>query len=104
LVTGAGSGIGAAIAAKMAAYGARVAVNDAVAERAVEVAGAIGDAAVAVPGDVATAEGAAEVVATAVDALGGLDGLANNAGILRPGMLATLDEASWREVIDVNLT
>jgi NAD(P)-dependent dehydrogenase (short-subunit alcohol dehydrogenase family) len=107
LVTGGGSGIGAAISVRLGACGAAVAVNDAVAERASEVAQAVaatGARSVAVSGDVATASGAAEVVSSAVDALGGLDGLANNAGILRGGPLATLDEESWRQVIDVNLT
>jgi 3-oxoacyl-[acyl-carrier protein] reductase len=107
LVTGAGSGIGAAIAARVAGLGAAVAVNDAVAERAetvVDLLSVAGARAVSVPGDVSTGAGAASVVDAAVDGLGGLDGLANNAGILRPGMLADLAESSWREVLDVNLT
>lgn len=107
LVTGAGSGIGAAIAGRLAACGASVAVNDAVAARADETVRALagsGARVVAAPGDVSSGAGAAAVVDGAVEALGGLDGLANNAGILRPGLLADLDEAAWREVVDVNLT
>ena len=108
LVTGAGSGIGAAIAAALAAAGASVAVNDAVAERAHDVVGRLPTGpdmtVAAVPGDVATGSGAAAAVEGAVEALGGLDGLVNNAGILRGGPLATLDESAWREVLDVNLT
>ena len=107
LVTGAGSGIGAGIAQLIASSGAYVAVNDVVAERAQETVDSLrelGCRAVAAPGDVASRQGAAGVVGSAVEALGGLTGLVNNVGILRPGPLAELSEESWREVIDVNLS
>lgn len=107
LVTGAGSGIGAGICQLLVACGAAVAVNDVMGERAQAVASSLagtGPAAVAVAGDVSSPEGARAVVDRAVDALGGLSGLVNNAGILRPGPLADLPPAAWQEVIDVNLS
>lgn len=107
LVTGAGSGIGAGICQLLIDCGASVAVNDMVGQRAQEVAAALADgggAAFPVAGDISSPEGAAAVVGAAVDALGGLDALVNNAGILRPGALADLPAASWREVLDVNLS
>jgi NAD(P)-dependent dehydrogenase (short-subunit alcohol dehydrogenase family) len=106
LVTGAGSGIGAGIAHFVAASGAQVAVNDLVAERAHETVASlrqVGCRATAVPGHVATHPGAVSVVGAAVEALGGLTGLVNNVGVLRPGALVDLTEASWHEVMDVNV-
>jgi NAD(P)-dependent dehydrogenase (short-subunit alcohol dehydrogenase family) len=107
LVTGAGSGIGAAIARLAAECGAAVAVNDAIAARADETVATItaaGGRAVAAPGDVATSAGAAVAVSRAVETLGGLTGLVNNAGIARTGSLESLPEEDWRQVIDVNLS
>jgi NAD(P)-dependent dehydrogenase (short-subunit alcohol dehydrogenase family) len=106
LVTGAGSGIGAAIAHLIGASGAQVAVNDLVTERAHETAASLrqdGCRATAVPGHVATLSGAVGVIGAAVEALGGLTGLVNNVGVLQPGALVDLSEASWREVMDVNV-
>lgn len=106
LVTGAGSGIGRAIAIEAAAAGARVAINDINAERANEtchaVAGAGGEA-VVVPGDVSTTEGANAVVAATIEHLGGLTALANNVGLVRGGPLETLDASDWHFVFNVDL-
>jgi NAD(P)-dependent dehydrogenase (short-subunit alcohol dehydrogenase family) len=107
LVTGAGSGIGAAIARLLAAHGAMVAVNDLEADRANDVAGTItagGAEAVAVPGDVSTSEGAASVVNATVDALGGVAALVNNAGIARAGPLETLPSELWEVTVRVDLS
>src|SRR5919199_236976 len=71
VVTGAGSGIGAAIARRLAAEGARVVVNDLDAERAHAVSASVGG--VAAPGDSATDEGAVALVRAAREALGGVD-------------------------------
>jgi len=107
LVTGAGSGIGAAVARGIAAAGGSVAVNDLVEERAAAVAAAIvesGGTALPVPGDVADPDGSARVVAGAVKGLGGLNGLVNNAGIVLRGGLESLDMADWDRVMAVNFT
>ena len=101
LVTGAGAGIGAAIAEACSMEGADVAVNDVDPERAATSAERL--SAVAVPGDVADSEDGRRVVAEAKEALGGLDGLVNNAGIVIPGALADIDDTEWDRVMHVNL-
>ncbi|MGW0950428.1 SDR family oxidoreductase [Streptomyces sp. NPDC002405] len=95
VVTGAGGGIGAALARRFAAEGARVVVNDLDADRAVSVAGEIGG--IAVPGD------ASEVVAAARDALGGtVDVYCANAGLGSGGSEAAGEEV-WAQAWDVNV-
>lgn len=100
LVTGASSGIGRAIAVACADAGARVAGIARRAERLEELADAHG--VVPVAGDV-TADGAPSLVASAVDALGGLDVLVNAAGIARMGLIADTDPSDWRAMFDVNV-
>ncbi|WP_114422341.1 SDR family oxidoreductase [Nocardioides houyundeii] len=79
VVTGAGHGIGRALARRLAAEGARLVVNDLDADACRAVAEELG--ATAVPGDCATAEGVAHLVSTATDALGRIDVFLANAGI-----------------------
>ncbi|GAA3817350.1 MULTISPECIES: SDR family NAD(P)-dependent oxidoreductase [Amycolatopsis] len=106
LVTGAGRGIGAAIAERLAAGGARVAVNDLDAEAAkatVERIEAAGGDGVALAGDIADTSFARELVATAADQLGGLAILVNNAGTIHRLPLREQTEQHWDRVMDVNL-
>jgi glucose 1-dehydrogenase len=106
IVTGAGSGIGAAIAAHVAAAGATVAVNDIDPARAEETAALVraqGGTAHVVAGDVSRPEPAAAVVHAAIAALGGLTGLANNVGLVRGGPLETLAADAWHHVFHVDL-
>lgn len=105
LVTGAGSGIGRAVAERFAASGAQVVVADLDEVAATAVASGIGDAAIAVQADVSRAGDVATMVRAAVDAFGGIDCACNNAGIApapKPFTEHTLDE--WARTIDVNLT
>ncbi len=102
LVTGAASGIGAAVARAFAARGARVWVTDrdgaaaaAVAER---LPGAAGRRL-----DVARAEDWAAAVAAVRERDGSLDALINNAGVSSGGTLETLDLAEWRRVLSINV-
>ncbi|MFD5703905.1 SDR family oxidoreductase [Streptomyces lasiicapitis] len=95
VVTGAGSGIGAALARRFAAAGARVVVNDLDAARAGAVADEVGG--VAVPGD------ASAVVADALAALdGAVDVYCANAGLASGGTEAA-DERVWADAWDVNV-
>lgn len=105
LVTGAGRGIGAAIARRLANDGFAVAVNDVTEEMAqavVDEITAAGGTARAVVVDVATPEGAAEAVRQA-EGLAPLAVLVNNAGIVRDNMLPDMTEDSWDAVQRVNL-
>lgn len=99
LITGAGGGIGEGIASVLAERGWRVAVNDVDPEAAARVADSVGG--VAVPGDVGAS--APMVVDGAVEALGGLDGLVNNAGIHRRSPLAEATEEDLDAIYRVNL-
>ncbi len=107
LVTGASRGIGRAVAQRLAADGAAIAVNYHTSEaEATEVVSAItssGGTAVSIGGDVSDAAQAAATVATAAEALGGLDILVNNAGITRDNLVLRLSEEEWDAVLDVNL-
>ncbi|WP_420081278.1 SDR family oxidoreductase [Streptomyces sp. JL4002] len=97
VVTGAGGGIGASLAHRFAAEGARVVVNDLDPARAAAVAASIGDRAVAVPGD------ASQIVAEAREALGGtVDVYCANAGLASGGG-ADAEEAVWEAAWDVNV-
>jgi glucose 1-dehydrogenase len=103
LVTGAGSGIGYAIAQRLGAEGAKVAVNyfhayaDEAQTLAAELGGKAYEADVSSPSDV-------EAMAAAIAAdLGPLRILVNNAGIEKPMPVLDVDEANWDETIAINL-
>lgn len=100
VVTGAGHGIGRALARTMAARGARVVVNDLDAEAARAVATEIGG--IAVPGDAAGDDAVAELVSRARDHLGRIDVYFANAGIDVGGGLDA-PEADWARAVDVNV-
>jgi 3-oxoacyl-[acyl-carrier protein] reductase len=107
LVTGAGNGIGQAIAERFAAEGASVVALDLEAESvasAVERINANGGHAEAVAGDIAKRDDVARAASRCVERFGGLDILAANAGIADAQPLLEIDERSWRRIIDVNLT
>lgn len=106
LVTGGGRGIGRAIALGFAADGLDVAVSarsvDQLEVVATEVQ-ALGRKAIALPCDVSDADAVNEMVAAAVEALGPVDVLVNNAGTSYSAKFMKVDAETWRHVIDVNL-
>ena len=107
LITGAGSGIGAAIAQAFAREGAHVAVHARSAERArptVDAIEAEGGRAFAAVADLRDRAAVAPACAAAIDRLGGLDILVNNAGIFIRKEVAELDLASWDAMVETNLT
>lgn len=110
LVTGAGQGLGAAIAQTLHRAGAAVIVNyfaDAEGtnqRRAEAIAAALGDRAVAIAADVRSLEQLGATVGEAVQRFGRLDVVVNNAGILRDKTLKNMSPADWQQVIDTNLT
>lgn len=115
IVTGAGRGIGRAVALAFAEQGARVVVNDlgcskdgagsdpTVAAQVVDEIRGRGGEAIANVDTVATAAGAAGIVRAAVELWGGVDVLVNNAGILQDKSLLGLSESMWDEVMAVHL-
>jgi NAD(P)-dependent dehydrogenase (short-subunit alcohol dehydrogenase family) len=105
LITGAGSGIGRAMAVAFAKTGARVVVCDVNEEGARRTAADIGDAALAVTADIGDEAAVAALVETAIDAYGRIDVLCNNAGIMDTMALpADITIAEWERVLRINLT
>ncbi|MFJ2234116.1 SDR family NAD(P)-dependent oxidoreductase [Streptomyces sp. NPDC087859] len=108
LVTGAGSGIGRAVALAFAAEGAQVVVAGRRREPLDDTAALIEEAggkALALTADVSRAPDVRAVVAAAVDRFGSLDVAVNNAGVFRGGQpLADLSESDWTEQLDINVT
>lgn len=114
-ITGAGSGIGKAIALGCAAEGANIVVADygvglagedpssEVADATVAEIEAAGGTAVAVAGDVSRMETGEQIVAAAVDTWGSIDGVVCVAGILRERMLFNMSEEDWDDVVAVHL-
>ena len=106
LVTGAGSGIGRAIAEKLAQNGERVVVNDLNPETADEVAAGIkewGGEAAAAPGDVSDAESVQRIVAATHEAYGSPEILVNNAGFLQQKRFVDLTVEDFDQMIAVHL-
>ena len=104
LVTGAGRGIGRAIALRLAADGAVIAVNDRDAQTAkatVEHIRSTGGQAEAVVGDLAATSGVHAVCDAAVDRLGGVDILVNNAGISLYRAIVDCSEEDWDGHLDI---
>ncbi len=114
-ITGAGGGLGRIHALELARLGARVVVNDmggardglggdqSAADMVVQEIREAGGQAVASYDNVATVEGGATIVKTAIESFGKLDILVNNAGILRDKSFAKMEDAQWDAVIAVHL-
>jgi NAD(P)-dependent dehydrogenase (short-subunit alcohol dehydrogenase family)/acyl dehydratase/putative sterol carrier protein len=115
IVTGAGGGLGRSHALALAAFGAKVVVNDPgvardgsgggtkMADTVVEEIKKAGGEAVGNYDSVATTEGAENIIKTAVEAFGQVDILINNAGILRDKTLLNTTDDMWDLVMDVHM-
>ncbi|QES46771.1 short-chain dehydrogenase [Streptomyces venezuelae] len=108
LVTGAGSGLGRAIALAFAAEGANVVVagrRPAPLDETVALIGRSGGTAAAIAADVSHPEQVRDLVRGTVERFGGLDIAVNNAGVFRGGApVAELPLADWQSLLDINVT
>ncbi|MBO3276089.1 SDR family NAD(P)-dependent oxidoreductase [Pseudomonas schmalbachii] len=107
LVTGSGRGIGREVAVQLAAYGARLVINDldqAPADEVVAEIRAAGGEAVACVGSVTAADFAERFVKTAVESFGGIDIIINNAGFTWDNVIQKMSDEQWAAIIDCHLT
>ncbi len=107
IVTGAGSGIGRAIALKFAEHGANIAIvyghNDINAQQTAEMVDALGRKAMVIKADVRDAKALSQMADSVVQEWGRIDCLVNNAGVARESPFLEMSEEDWDEVLDVNL-
>lgn len=107
IVTGAGRGIGKAIALKLASFGANIVVNDipssADADETAKEIEAMGRGALVYKGDVRNFDDVSEMVKKTLDKFGSVDILINNAGITRDNLIMRMDEKDFDDVIAINL-
>ena len=104
LITGASRGIGAAAAREFADAGAKVALVARGADQIADLAGEIGEDAVAIPCDISRYWQVGQAIENCIKAFGRLDVLINNAGVIEPvSHLAEADPDAWGQVIDINL-
>lgn len=103
LVTGSARGIGRRIAERFAEAGARVVISDLDQATVDEVARAIGRGAVGIKANVTQANEVAALIDKAVNDLGHIDIVVNNAGVTRDTLMMRMSEADWDMVLDINL-
>jgi len=106
IVTGSGSGIGRAVAKKLAAEGIKVVVNDVVKENGEKTVADIrsnGGEATYIGADISTWDGAGSLMDKTVETYGTLDILVNNAGITRDKLIKDMEEKDWDMVLNINL-
>jgi 2-dehydro-3-deoxy-D-gluconate 5-dehydrogenase len=104
LVTGANTGIGQGIAVSIAKAGAEViAVGRSSMDETLALVQAVGGKATSIKCDLASAEARKTLIGDAWQAFGSIDGLVNNAGIIRRADSVDLTETDWDEVMDLNL-
>lgn len=104
LVTGAGQGIGRALADLCLRLGANVVAVDLKGDGLREIEAEAGDRVLTAEGSVTDPAFVQDVVDRCCQRFGGIDGLVNNAGITRPAMIAKMTLEQWQQVLDVHLT
>ena len=103
LITGASSGIGAAIAEAVVNAGGSVGLMARSAEAIDELVDRLGERAVSALADVTDAEAVAAAIERAAEAMGGLDAVVCSAGLVRPGGIRTSAPDDWQTMFDVNV-
>jgi D-sorbitol dehydrogenase (acceptor) len=103
LITGAARGIGRAFAEAYVREGARVAVADIDIDRARKTASEIGEAAIAVEMDVTRQDSIDAAVSAAIDSLGSIDILINNAAIFTAAPIVEIERSDYARVFDINV-
>ena len=103
MITGASSGIGEATARALVAEGAKVALGARRVDRLESLAEELGDGAHAIEVDVGDEAAARSFIESSAEAMGGVDALINNAGVMLLGPVGGADTRQWRQMIDVNL-
>ncbi|GER01113.1 hypothetical protein JCM17845_17360 [Iodidimonas gelatinilytica] len=103
LVTGASGGIGGAIATALHAQGAVVALSGTRQEALNAVAEKLADRTYVIPANLSDPESVEALAKSALEAMGGVDILINNAGITRDQLLMRMKDADWADVMRVNL-
>ncbi|MEJ6402307.1 3-oxoacyl-[acyl-carrier-protein] reductase [Yoonia sp. 2307UL14-13] len=104
LVTGASGGIGAAIARALHGAGATVALSGTRVAPLEELAASLGDRAHVLPCNLSDADAVNALPKQAVEAMGSVDVLVNNAGITRDNIFMRMSDDEWASVLEVNLT
>ena len=104
LITGASGGIGSAIARRLHAAGAKVALSGTRQEPLERLANELGERAFILPCNLNDMAAVEALPKQAIDALGSLDILVNNAGITRDNLFLRMSDEEWQTVINVNLT
>jgi 3-oxoacyl-[acyl-carrier protein] reductase len=104
LITGASGGIGSAIARRLHAMGAKVALSGMRQEPLERLANELGESAFILPCNLNDMAAVEALPKQAIDALGSLDILVNNAGITRDNLFMRMSDEEWQSVINVNLT
>jgi len=106
VITGAGQGIGAAIAQRFATQGARLVLVDVNADHLQQLAGRLessGCELLPITVDVSSKDQVQEMVAKVLERFGCIDVLINNAGIIRDNLISNISEQDWDQVLNVNL-
>ncbi len=103
VVTGAGQGIGAAIAKRLASEGAKLVLVDINEDCLTNISGELDTEVLCVGADISKKSQVFAMIEQAKDTFGTVDILVNNAGIIRDGFLAKLSEDDWDKVLEVNL-